>query len=311
MKSTTRLLLIALLVIGACFGLYKLLNRGESQATSKQVIRLGIMPSIDHLPIAIAEHLGIYDSLGLDLELVRFFSPMERDVALQTQQVDGAVTDYTTAMIQQSKGLALHMPIALDGLFYLITTEQVDSLGALAGKRFALSSNTVIEYATDLVTSGLSIEKIEVQKLPIRLEMLRKGEVDAAVLPQPFAQMAMNSGLQHVSQVLGTGSGAVRITGLALSDEIVKANTDLLGKLTEGYNRAVAYLNEHDAKDWVDIAAKELGVEPAVVASMTFDSFIEASSPSVQELTRVAEWLKAKELVPASYDPMRLLSPAQ
>ena len=70
--------------------------------TGKQpALILGIMPSVDYLPIAIASEHGFFDD---SVELVRFSSPMERDAALQTGSVDGSSTDYMSARLLQSKG---------------------------------------------------------------------------------------------------------------------------------------------------------------------------------------------------------------
>ena len=58
--------------------------------TGKQpALTLGIMPSVDYLPIAIASEHGFFTD---SVELVRFSSPMERDAALQTGSVDGSQT---------------------------------------------------------------------------------------------------------------------------------------------------------------------------------------------------------------------------
>ena len=69
---------------------------GGRKAGAQPALILGIMPSVDYLPIAIASEQGFFDD---SVELVRFSSPMERDAALQTGSVDGSITDYMSAML--------------------------------------------------------------------------------------------------------------------------------------------------------------------------------------------------------------------
>ena len=75
------------------------------------------MPSIDYLPIAVAEQQGFFSR---PIDIVRFTSPMERDAALQTGSVDASVTDYMGAMLLHSKGLKVSLPIACQGGFRMV-----------------------------------------------------------------------------------------------------------------------------------------------------------------------------------------------
>jgi hypothetical protein len=45
------------------------------------VLTLGVMPSMDYLPLAVALKEGYTDQLGLKLEIKRFYAATERDAA--------------------------------------------------------------------------------------------------------------------------------------------------------------------------------------------------------------------------------------
>lgn len=288
----------------------------KSGETVKETLRIGVMPSVDHLPLAIAVDQHYYDTLGLEVELVRFTSPMERDAALQAGEIDATVSDYTTVMLQNQKGLPVQLLFATDGIFSFISspTAGIKSIADLKGKKVGLSSNTVIEYATDklLTEATLSpsdVTKVEVQKIPLRLEMIAKGELDAAVLPQPFAQIALDRGLTEIPGVLGVGEGQLHITALAVHSTNTKDKQQALSKLVMGYNKAVDYLNNNEIAKWVSIAAKELKVEPSVVERMSFGLFMPASSPQVQDVEAVAKWLQGKGLIPTTYTGNEAIMP--
>lgn len=288
----------------------------KSSEATKETLRIGVMPSVDHLPLAIAIDQHYYDSLGLTVELVRFNSPMERDAALQAGEIDGTVSDYTTVMLQNQKGLPVQLLFATDGIFSFITTPSaaIQSIKDLKGKKVGLSSNTVIEYATDklLLADSLTagdVEKVEVQKIPLRLEMLAKGEIDAAVLPQPFAQIALDRGLAAIPGVLGVGEGQMHVTALALHSINTKDKQAAITKLVTGYNQAVDFLNNNEIAKWSSIAAQELKVDVTVVERMSFGLFTPATTPQESDITAVAQWLQSKGLIPTSYTGKEAIMP--
>lgn len=305
-----------LFALVALIGLLSSCGGSKTNEQAGDVLRIGVMPSIDHLPIAIALEHGYYDSLGLQLELVRFSSPMERDAALQAGEIDGAVSDYTTVMLQNQKGLPVQLLFAMDGTFAFVANPaaSINSVVDLRGKRVGLSSNTVIEYATDKLLAGVQIqpkdiEKVEVQKIPLRLEMIAKGELDAAVLPQPFAQIALDRGLVHIPGILGVGAGQIHVTALALNADKVKDKRAAISKLVVGYNKAADYLNNNAISQWAAVAARELKVKEDVVSRMSFGLFAPATAPAASDIEAVAQWLQAKGLIPTSYTGQEALMP--
>lgn len=304
-------------VVALAAGLFILISctGGKSSNQERTALKIGAMPSVDYLPFAVANQQGIYDSLGLDLEIERFYSPMDRDVALQTGSIDATISDYTSIMIQHAKGLPIRLGMQCDGAFYLISGAGRDftSIDSLRGKQVALSSNTVIEYATDrlLLMGGLKrdeVTKVEVQKIPVRLEMLRAGQVDAAILPQPFAQIAMNAGLKAMPNVLGAGSPDSQITGLAVTEKATTDKARALELLLEGYKIATARIKSFTDEQWTELLTKELGPEATSVPKMQYDSPL---YPELSSLEEVSAWLKGKGLIPDSYQPEQLIYRAQ
>lgn len=82
-------------------------------------LSLGVMPTMDVFPFIVAQKSGIYDSLGLKVNLVQFDSPYDRDAAFLTGKIDGTITDYPSIALLQ-----VHHPGGLryhgnSGLFLL------------------------------------------------------------------------------------------------------------------------------------------------------------------------------------------------
>ena len=132
MKRIYTLILASLALLSSC--------TGNKKAEDVETLRIGVMPSVDHLPLAIAQEQHYFDSLGLNVELVRFTSPMERDAALQAGELDGTISDYTTVMTQNAKGLSVKLLSSTDGLFSFIVNPKsgINTLADLKGKKVAL-----------------------------------------------------------------------------------------------------------------------------------------------------------------------------
>ncbi|KAF5429312.1 NitT/TauT family transport system substrate-binding protein [Candidatus Methanophagaceae archaeon] len=54
----------------------------------------------------------------------------------------------------------------------------ISTVEDLEGREIAISSNTVIEYITDTLRGDVQLQKLEVKKVPIRMQMLLDNEVE-------------------------------------------------------------------------------------------------------------------------------------
>lgn len=268
-------------------------------------LTLGAMSSMDYLPYVVAQKHGIYDSLGLELRIVKFFSANDRDAAFQSGNIDGTVIDYTGAALQQANGIPLSIVMKHDGYFHLIAGKEsgITTTKQLRGKNIAVSRNTVIEYSTDqiLTSAGLSpneINKPEINKIPLRLEMLQNGQIDASVFPDPFATIAMSNG--HKS-VITTKDLGISVTGTIFNQKALTEKRTEIEALIRGYNEAVQYMREHPASEWADILTEDAGVPQALVGNIILPVYRTASLPSKKDIDYTINWLKGKNLIPQTY----------
>lgn len=279
--------------------------------TDLQPLKLGAMSSMDYLPFVIAEKQGIYDSLGLDLTIVKFFSANDRDAAFQSGNIDGTVIDYTGAALQQANGIPLAIVMENDGYFHFITSRNsnISSIEQLKGKNIAVSRNTVIEYSTDqvLANAGLSpneVNKPEINKIPLRLEMLQNGQIDASIFPDPFATIAMRNG--HNSLITTKDLG-ISVTGTIFNKKALADKRREIEVLIRGYNLGVEYIKKHPQNEWKNILVEDAGVPEALTGNVLLPKYKEAQLPSPKDLESTLIWLKEKKLVPLSYNAENLV----
>lgn len=277
----------------------------EERYTDLQPIRLGAMSSMDYLPFVVAEKLGMYDSLGLDLRIVKFFSANERDAAFQSGNIDGTVIDYTGAALQQANGIPLRIVMKNDGYFHLIAGKgkPIETLKDLKGKNIAVSRNTVIEYSTDqiLAKAGISVSEInkpEINKIPLRLEMLRNGQIDASIFPDPFATIAIQDG--HHSLITTRDLG-ISVTGTIFTEKSVTGKRKEIEVLIKGYNQAVDYMNRTSPSEWAGILVKDAGIPEALTGKVVLPKYEPATLPSEKDIRYTLEWLKSKKLISPDY----------
>lgn len=293
-----------LVLISACQGKSK-----RSEATLPP-IKLGAMSSLDYLPYVIAKQMGYTDSLGLDLEIVKFFSANDRDAAFRSGQLDGTVIDYTGAAIQHAAGLPLAIVVKHDGYFELMAQPTFHRIDELRGKSISVSRNTVIEYATDkmLEAGGLTpeeVEKPEINKIPLRMEMMVAHEVDASIFPDPFITISKAQGFTSLGSTQELG---ISVTGTMFTQDAITEKAESIRALLEAYNLGVDYINTHPISEWQEILTEHAGLPEELVDSIVLPTYTHATLPSDKDIAQTLQWLKAKGLVPDSYDGTGLVN---
>ena len=268
-------------------------------------LTIGLMPDTDSLPFIIAQEKGYFAEEGLQVELQQFKSAMDRDSALQSGNLDGAVSDMLAAAFAKDGGFDVKVTSMTDGSYKMIAApgEGKVSVQALSGKEVAVSRNTIIEYVTDhiLASSGMAddaIEKVVIPQIPTRLEMLQTGKLAAATLPEPMAAIAVHNGCRFVagSDELGINPGVILFTGKAAKDKAQEIKA-----MYRAYNKAVDYLNHADRSEYIDIAVAKGGFPPAAKEALALPAYHSASLPKESDVTDCIAWLKDKALIKTAY----------
>ncbi len=294
LMKKTAILLCIMFLFTACTG----------KKQSEELV-IGVMPSMDYLPLAVAEREGYFKKLGLNIKIVKFYSANERDAAFQSGQVDGTVIDYTGAVLQSAGGISLKLVSRCDAPFYIIASQMsgITDIAGLKGGSVAVSQNTVIDYCVDMALRSADlnagdINKVEINKIPLRFEMLRSGKVDATGLPDPLASRAVKAG----DRVLATNTSlGFAITGIMFTDKAINTKSNQITKMYTAYNMAVDYMSSVSVKDISDILISEMGFSDDILPA-SMPAYSKAEAPSVDDLRMTAVWLSDKKLIDSSFD---------
>ncbi len=282
-----------------------------SASSELQPLTLGMMPTLEGLPYYIAQKQGIYDSLGLNLTIFPFYSANDRDAAFQAHQVDGIITDYSSAVIlQASHHTNLRLIQKNDSYFCFIVSKEsnINQLKQLKEKNIAVSRNTIIEYATDLLLDKAGIKSSEINKpeigqIPLRLQMLDFKQLDASFLPDPAASLAMDNG--HRSLV-STRELDIDFTVTAFSLKALNEKRREIELLITGYNLGVGYIKTHPQKEWEQVLV-EIGVPKNLTGLIALPAYKKATRPSPEAIEKAVNWLKANHRIPKSYRANNLI----
>ena len=292
------ILLSLTLIIASCNQ-----NNNKRDINSNQLI-IGVMSSMDYLPLAVAEQRGYFAENDLDVTIQKFYSPNDRDAALQSNNLDGTILDYTGGAIQASGGIPLQFISQCDGTFEMIVSKDSDinSVDDFRGKKIAISRNTVIDFCTDLILSlaGMTtsdVEMTEINKIPLRLEMLDNNKIDATMLPDPFATIAKHEGNRFI---IDMNSLSTKVTGIAFHQKAFDEKSEALKKLYVAYNKAIKDLQSEPISNFEELLIKEIGIPADLISNISLPSYTEAQKPQMSDLIAVEFWLKEKDLV--SYD---------
>lgn len=302
--------LVCLLMVACCLGLGLAgCSPGEKSAGPAQsgpVIRIGVMPDVESIPLVIAEKNGYFDREGVQVELVHFKSARDRDSALQSGELDGVITDMVAVVFANEGGIDLKAISRIDGNVELLagSSSDIQTIAGLKGKDVGISSNTIMEYSLDrmLETAGMQpgdIQKIAIPQLPTRLEMLQGAQIDAAIMPQPLSDVAKKNG----ARVLNSTDAMKNKAGvMAFTAKSLQASPEAIKAVYRAYNEAVTYLQTAPTADYIDFVVEAQGFPADVKGSFALPSYQPATAPDEKILADVVAWMKSKELIKGSYE---------
>ncbi|MDR1369428.1 MAG: ABC transporter substrate-binding protein [Dysgonamonadaceae bacterium] len=270
---------------------------GESNSLS-----IGAMSSMDFVPVAVAKKMNFFKQNGVDVSIEKFYSANDRDAAFQSGNIDGTVIDYTGAILQLAGGIPLKLTSACNAPFAIVSSPQsnIKSIEELKGNTIAVSRNTVIDFCIDiaLLSKGLSetdIKKTEINKIPLRLEMMMKGDIQATALPDPFITIAKEKGCSVITDMQELN---YQITGIMFNQKSIDSKKDAIKAFYKSYNQAVEYIKSHSVEDIKDILINEIGFPENLIEKVQLPDYTIAQAPDSKDIRVTTHWLKTKGLIP-------------
>ena len=146
---------------------------------------------------------------------------------------------------------------------------------------------SVTNYLSDRsLSADYTIEKIYINEIPARLEMINQGTLDLAVIPEPMASQGALSGLiKRVYTNTDTFSPDVMVfTGKAILEK-----NEAIRLFHQAYNQAVSEINRDDSEAR-DLLITTLKLNPEIKKNITMPDYQLARVPDQAYFQQIMTW---------------------
>lgn len=217
------------------------MSRAERERLCKEdslALKIGVLPTSDCDAVRLADSLNIFDSLGVTVHLRKYGSLSECRIALRSKLVEGAFIDSVLAdVIEKKDTTALTLGPATSLSWQLLTSKKarVVRKEQLADKIIASDSHGASKTFAENMADSLKKDKktvfiVQCEDPVVRMKMLSHGNVDAALLPEPYSTEVMKSGTRLLADYSKQKKGVVAFRSSALKDKRIKKQYDLFLK---------------------------------------------------------------------------------
>ena len=293
---------MAIAMIGAMTGCSKTVEVTTKVSDAKETtLRLGVMGSIDAIPLVIAKEKGYFEKEGINLDLQIFKAAKDRDAALQAKELDGVLADEVAMSIYQNSGINMQITGATNGVYTLVAGKDsgIDSITDLKGKKMGISERTMMDYLADYIATengmeAKDIEKIAIPAMPARLEALRNNQIDAAILPAPFNDIAIADGSKEITKIYNS---EIMISSLGFLQDIIDSNPDAIKGFYKAYNEAIEYVNNTDISEYEDIVISTVGYSEDARGNIVLPEFKLNYLPSEERVQAVFDWTFENKII--------------
>lgn len=233
-----------------------------SAATSGgSVINVGTTALVSSTPLFLAEGLGYWKQLGLNVKLNITADAGTIDVSTAANSLDVSATGITASLFNLWNSGKKEYIVADKGRIWpgqkfeaLVVSDKawksgVHSLSALKGKSFGNTSvGSTFDYLLGTMLQKAKLKLSDIKDMPFHavpnmVSAVESGQVDAAILPQPAANAALSSHKVHLLKWVDQNVKADLLV-VAYSPKFVQDTSDGT-KFMEGYLEAVRYYNQY------------------------------------------------------------------
>lgn len=289
-------MLTGLLMILVSCSQEKPLNSSEKSAIDTTALRVAVMPTIDCLPLFVADHEGMFKKANIKVQLLHFQAQMDCDTALVRGWAEGVVSDLVRTEHIKQQGTPLHYTTSTILHWQLITNKmaRIKLLSQLEDKMIAMTRYSATAMLADHAVDSVQLAsdhvfRIQVNDIGVRLSMMESNIIDALFIPEPQATQTRLTGCPVL---MDTRDMDWQMGVIAFHEKAYQYRRQQIDDFMEVYNAACDTINSQGIKHYRSLIEKCCGVKPVTIDSLPSTiHFSHAESPRQVDVARVQKWL--------------------
>ena len=266
-------------------------------------LHLALTQTLESLPYYYADAHGLFARHGLKVRVHSYAAQFDADTALLGTTAQVGVTDLVRLNLYEQQHRKPLQPVhATNGNWMLIVNnkERIKQVDKLAERQLATARFSASDYYSSLALQDAKLGyddcfRPQVNDYHVRLQMLLQHQVDAAVLPEPFAARAIQAGHTRLyatqdKQIALLGCVATRQDWAKLS-----ASQTHLSHLKAAYNEAVQTINKQGLPAVRDILVKEYRMDTLSLQRLRLPKYEAAREPETAAQQAAQQFFSARK----------------
>ncbi len=304
MKKIT-ILLVGMLLLAACGKSYeetKRISRQqrlEAMRADSAALKIAVMPTLDCLPLYVAQHYELFDTINGGVRLKRYTAHIDCEEAVRTGKAEGMVADLVRAMKMTRSGMTMHNVVSTGAYWQLVTNRnvRVRQLNQLKDKMVAMTRYSATDLLTDRAVDSAHLAadrvyKVQINDVDVRMLMLMNNEIDALWLTEPQATQAR---LMKHPVVMDSKSQDMQLGVITFNDKEMRREErhQQLTLFLKAYDQACDSIAKYGIDHYRNLIVKECKVKREVVDKLPKDiTFHRGIAPRQKDVERVEKWLE-------------------
>jgi len=279
MKKVVAIIAIVCLLVAFATGC------NASKVQEKMVLNIGLMPAVDTAPIFLAQEKGYFEDHNLEINIEIFTNAQDRQSALQSGAIDGAMTDLIALATNVNGGFMMKATMLTDGMFVILANEATKDKNSVSVGMMEISvSNFLVEQ---WLGETYEVEKVFVNAIPARLEAVATNQLDMGLFPEPIATVGELKGLEKMTYepVDGFSPDVMAFTQTAIDEK-----SEALKAFNDAYNKAVADIQADESLARDVIINNIPNVSEDLKELINLPEYNKARLPSDEYLNKIIDW---------------------
>lgn len=278
-------------------------NEKSTLEPTGETVSVGILPAESAIPIIIAKENGYFQEEGVVVTIKSFSSPNDRNVAVQSRELDATIGDVMTDATFKQNGINMKITSDISEDFKILSSPEsgITAMEGLNGKNISLVPNFLLEYIMDKIATenNFTYEIVEIPSFSGRAEALLSSQIDGVVFTEPQAGMLVTQG----ANLLGSSKEAgIKGGTIQFMEEVINNRPGDIAAFYRAYNKAIDYMNSTDVSEYSNILS-DYGFPESISSYLSniTDDFKYASVIEKEQFDDIINWTVSKGQIATNY----------